>query len=269
MKYYKLITRRGYPEDYYVLNKIYKETDRLLCYTVKALAEQWPSDWQQVTKMEYHIHEGDIPDKWCVRVTRENHKEIFKWRNHYDCVIYGYINYPTGLKHDLNSEWRPDIRPGYTEITFNQFNQFILEEDMEKEIIGYKCPQDLYGGSVRKGDLYVKKNSDCNWYYPDKNGDPEVGQKIPKEIVETWEPVYKDSTPEIEINGYKAEFKEWGLDFNNGCATINKKCFIDLYDFFSDKSYTNQNKSITSVTIGRGTFTTDQIKQIVDYYKKL
>lgn len=73
------------------------------------------------------------------------------------------------------------------------------------------------------------------------------------------------SHPQIEINGYKAEFKDWGLDFNNGCAKIDKQTFIDLDDLINE-GVKGGNKSITSVRIGNGIFTAFEINQIVKYY---
>ena len=76
------------------------------------------------------------------------------------------------------------------------------------------------------------------------------------------------SNPQIEINGYKGEFFDNYVKF--GCAVISKQLFIDLYsDCFvgnSKGTYDCSNKEIESVTIGKGTFTKDQIKSIADYY---
>lgn len=71
-----------------------------------------------------------------------------------------------------------------------------------------------------------------------------------------------ETTPNITINGYKAEF------FNNyvkfGCAEINKEMFFDLY---ACRGYPHNNRKIESITIGGGTFTKEQIKAIVEYYE--
>lgn len=70
-----------------------------------------------------------------------------------------------------------------------------------------------------------------------------------------------ETTPNITINGYKAEFFEDYVKF--GCAEINKEVFIDLVEA---KDYSHTNRQIESVTIGRGTFSKEQIKTIVEYY---
>lgn len=73
------------------------------------------------------------------------------------------------------------------------------------------------------------------------------------------------SYPEITINGYKGEFFDNYVKF--GCATISKQLFIDLYESDAFKeTHDYGNKEIESVTIGKGTFTKDQIKEIATYY---
>lgn len=67
--------------------------------------------------------------------------------------------------------------------------------------------------------------------------------------------------PQIEINGYNGEF--FGNYVKFGCAEISKEVFIDLA---TCREYKNTNRDIESVTIGKGIFTKDQIKQIAEYY---
>ena len=73
------------------------------------------------------------------------------------------------------------------------------------------------------------------------------------------------SYPDITINGYKGEF--FGDHVKFGCATISKSLFIDLNKFDLLKHVHNAgNKEITSITIGKGTFKVEQIKEIAEYY---
>lgn len=69
------------------------------------------------------------------------------------------------------------------------------------------------------------------------------------------------SYPQIEINGYKGEFFDNYVKF--GCAEISKEVFIDLAKC---REHKNTNRDIESATIGKGTFSKDQIKLIADYY---
>jgi hypothetical protein len=78
--------------------------------------------------------------------------------------------------------------------------------------------------------------------------------------------ILKSSYPKIEVNGYKAEFKDWGLDFNGGCAKIDRSLFTGLANYINISG--TGNKKITSVKIGTGEFTASQIKEIADHYNK-
>lgn len=78
------------------------------------------------------------------------------------------------------------------------------------------------------------------------------------------------SYPQIAINGYKGEFFNDYVKF--GCAEISKQVFIDLYQL--NQSIRNgdmaigrdSNREIVSATIGKGTFSKEQIKEIAEYY---
>ena len=78
------------------------------------------------------------------------------------------------------------------------------------------------------------------------------------------------SYPQIAINSYKGEFFDNYVKF--GCAEISKQVFIDLYQL--NQSIRNgdmaicrdSNREIVSATIGTGTFSKEQIKEIAEYY---
>lgn len=53
------------------------------------------------------------------------------------------------------------------------------------EVVGYKAPCDLFDGKIKKGDVPRKSE---NGYTFDSIG---LSNYLPKEIVETWEPVYE------------------------------------------------------------------------------
>ena len=72
------------------------------------------------------------------------------------------------------------------------------------------------------------------------------------------------STPQIEVNGYKAEFFDEYVKF--GCATINKDVFLTL-DKINPNYTKRSNRKIESVKIGKGKFTKEQIAEIANHYK--
>jgi len=73
------------------------------------------------------------------------------------------------------------------------------------------------------------------------------------------------SYPQITVNGYKGEFFDQYVKF--GCAEISKQLFIDLHKTTKVNWSVYGNKNIESVTIGKGTFSKEQIKEIAEYYK--
>lgn len=86
----------------------------------------------------------------------------------------------------------------------------------EKKIIGYKAPFDLYGGRVQKGDVFPKESLSGTGSY--RLSKELVTFYIPMEIVETWEPVYReDNSKRI------AELEKQKADIEKEIETL-KKC---------------------------------------------
>lgn len=266
MKKYKLLTNKGYPRrfkgGFYTEN--YKDHPSGL--TTAELVEKYPEDWELV--------EDDfvLPEKWCIKATPETFdiiQEYFKKqlnRNPIDKEKRAFYHFLAPSFVCTSSI----INSNYTEITFEQFKTYVLNMKEEKEIIGYKAPFDMYGGNIKQGDiLKLKPNCTIAWYV---NSSKNETFNIPEEIVTKWESVYKEEIPQITINGYKGEFFDWGVSFNNGCAKISKEAFIEFYRISKmfDKEdcliHDNSNRNLTSVTIGKGTFSKEQIKEIAEYY---
>lgn len=66
---------------------------------------------------------------------------------------------------------------------------------MEKEIIGYKAPFDMFNKKVKKGTIYLIDENNSNAEFNSCSWTASCGMaytNLPKEIVETWEPVYKE-----------------------------------------------------------------------------
>ena len=98
----------------------------------------------------------------------------------------------------------------------------------------------------------------------------EYGVHFRKATPEEIKEATKSKCPQIEINGYKGEFFEDYVKF--GCAEIHKNVFMNLKALNSDLENGDgiigmkSNRRIESITIGKGTFSKDQIKLITDYY---
>ena len=87
----------------------------------------------------------------------------------------------------------------------------------------------------------------------------------PEEIKEATKPKF----PQIEINGYKGEFNKFGIKF--GCAQIKKEDILRLNDVMNNYHSGERDpdityKNIESATIGKGTFSKSQIKEIAEYF---
>ena len=146
-----------------------------------------------------------IPEKWVVKVTEKNTDIINAWKqksNYKDeAKKYEYVSYDGCGCSSLALKW-------HIEISFDQFQQHILNKNnMQKEIIGYLCPQDLFNGCIKAGSLYVKaKGNAANGAYIYNN---DSTSSIPKEIVEQWKPVYTQD--ELKVGDWVITTQE---DFN-------------------------------------------------------
>lgn len=80
-----------------------------------------------------------------------------------------------------------------------------------------------------------------------------------------WAEIIANTEPDITINGYKAEFFDDYVKF--GCAKIDKQLFIALYKTTKINYSVYGNKNVEAVTIGKGTFSKEQIKAIAEYYE--
>lgn len=86
-----------------------------------------------------------------------------------------------------------------------------------QKIVGYKAPTDLWDGDVKKGEIFILAGK-AN-YCPKDNQIEEL--YIPKELVETWEPVYEEvikskvtnlGTPKRKFTIYKDKVEVVGGD---------------------------------------------------------
>lgn len=99
-------------------------------------------------------------------------------------------------------------------------------EARTKIFIGYKCPFDFEYHKIKKGDIFILSTGDNGLLYK-----PQYGEyHFPKEIVETWEPVYEEE--KIEIKGYKPEYKTGYVNF--GCKTFTKDEILAIRKLLSE-----------------------------------
>lgn len=224
-----------------------------------------------------------IPKQWYINVTtKEQAKVVGRWfdqsefgdgdrdsfyETQADIGIYGGVSAGNVYGNSVG-----------TEITFEQFEKYILKQKViKKEIIGYKSPIQIgpkpkgtlytvYGGN---GDLYNTQYSTSSMY------------TVPKEIVETWEPVYKEDQTKTLVLGtgkIKVVISKGKIDVDNG-NVIEFDSLKRVYDLMvggNDRRLniigTSTDYSVSfpkGVSIGCSEFDYNEIKLIIDTYNDL
>ena len=145
-----------------------------------------------------------LPEKWAVL---RSDPRVAEWVNKKYNKDYGFhICEDSYILSNGNYNWKHNLsKEGYEIISFETFLKEVFEKD--KKIIGYKAPFDFCGGNVKKGDLFKQSSNVSDWYYG-LNGEPKWQQ--PKEIVETWEPVYESV--------YEQQFKVGDIIWAKNCG---------------------------------------------------
>lgn len=281
-----------------------------------------------------------LPKLWGVKLTEQSIDTVTGWRRTTTkpsgfemrgSKYYGsYI-----LNKEPNSKftayWVNSLPEGYTEITYEQFLQYVLKSsspNFVKQHLVEKSPkykvgdwvsftsevdkciytskikdwtshsycvlenkQEPFKHLLRKATLEEIKDAEKDALLAEAKSKYPIGtvfksaysgniREVTDEItIDSYSGglvsrgafiLYKDewaeiiTTPNITINGYKAEFFPTYVKF--GYAEINKEVFIELAII---NEYGNTNREVESVTIGRGVFTKAQIKEIADYYNNL
>ena len=214
----------------------------------------WCSTYNEVENREiisikdFIQEEFVFPEKWCILRNEENYETVNKWFNNGLKNISNYtdkdwcVHYPNygdfkGFKKGFHLS--STIKENYTEITFEQFQKYVLnkqDNNMEnKEIIGYKAPYDLYNGNIKKGDLvtnlkdrYVNNTRFKEFEYGVINKTD--FWLVPKEIVETWEPVYKSKEQVFNMGSFEVVVKDGKAFHKNDDITTFVKDLVGFYN---------------------------------------
>ena len=216
--------------------------------------EQWDECVNKLTLQDEFI--VDMRNEPVITYENLENQRLFlndSYSRDWDYIKYplkfGYIWEHTKKHNDFN-----DFPHDLPIITYKQF----LE--MQTKIIGYKAPMDLYDGTIKKGSLYTKMGTSffSFYYYLGSYG-------IPKEIVETWEPVYEIKevvveigTPKKIVTIKKEHFECEGVSF--GKLTIQS--FLDRM-INSESKIHNWAITYPQVKIGRSTFTIEEITSLL------
>jgi hypothetical protein len=174
-------------------------------------------------------------NKWCVKVTPENHEILTKWKLKVSKGYYAepskhcsYVDYE-GAGHLCSDSTKT---PDYPIISWEEFEKYVLMID--RKIIGYKCPMDLFGGNVKK-DWVLWKHENTNTYRPKGHG---PSNALPAELVEQWEPVYDKSnefTMTCDSGTYTLRVSTEGIEWVEGAKMLDvvaiKNFIADMMDY--------------------------------------
>lgn len=228
-----------------------------------------------------------IPKQWHINVTtKEQAKVVGRW---FDQSEFGDDERDSFYETQADIDIYGGVSTGNvygnrvgTEITFEQFEKYILKQNnMKKEIIGYKSPMQI--GEHPKGTLYIIYSGNGSLYVPEvtKNEPSKAYYSVPKEIVETWEPVYKEDQTKTLILGtgrIKVVISKGKIDVDKG-NIIEFNSLKKLYALmmgYSDRKLniigTSTDYSVSfpkGVSIGCSEFEYNEIKLIIDTYNEL
>jgi len=99
----------------------------------------------------------------------------------------------------------------------NTLAELELELEESRKIIGYKVPFDIFNGSWKKGEIVRFEDG----FYWDNYSIRGKSGTVPKEIAETWEPVYEEVKVEKpktifeRVNSFQDAHDELGLKFKD------------------------------------------------------
>lgn len=191
---------------------------------------------KKITLIKDFIQEEFVlPERWAIK--NDVDKIVGKWfdENKQNSIqdyalkyTNKYFHYPAirEKEYSLDNEYFhafSEVQEGYTEITFQEFQKYVLKQDnnMEnKEIIGYLAPYDIPTLETKKGDIFVGKGYktivNSNYYYNKPNFDRygSVSNHLPKEIVEKWEPCYKIKEQVFNMGTFEVVVRD-GKAFHN------------------------------------------------------
>jgi hypothetical protein len=223
-----------------------------------------------------------IPKQWHINVTtKEQAKVVGRWFDQSEFACSQTPNFyerecDLGIYGGASAGNVYGNRVG-TEITFEQFEKYILKQNnMKKEIIGYKSPMQI--GPKPKGTVYVVTGGTGDLY--NARFSTSSIYTVPKEIVETWEPVYKEDQTKTLVLGtsrIKVVISKAKINVDNG-NVIEFDSLKKVYDLMvggNDRrlniigTSTDYSVSFPKVKIGCSEFEASEINIIIDAYNEL
>jgi hypothetical protein len=180
---------------------------------------------------------------------------------------FNYLHYPA-VKNSMGGEsyFKRFLIQGYEEITLEEFKK--IYGNMQKKIIGYKVPYNMFRNNIQKDVVYVKSNNP-DYYVPE--GAFSV-YSLPKEIVESWEPVYEEECKSLYYIGCGKSLYFIKGFFGTDINKIDKpivvlKNLIDYTKKFNFGSIPSFDATVDSLLIdGFGTISKSSLLDAYKFY---
>ncbi len=147
------------------------------------------------------------------------------------------------------------------------YKQFISMQ--EKQIIGYKAPCDLFGGTIKKDTLYTLRTPQGVSYKNSLEPDNQF-HVFPKEIVETWEKVFKQEELVVELGTPKKKITIRKDYFEHDYKAITTEQITNLVTNMNGCGKINSwTVAIPAVKIGCSTFTREELESLIKQQQSL
>lgn len=202
-----------------------------------------------------------LPKKWAVRGFEEGDKKLANYANKYGALppYTGHKSFHHFPPADGGSVTTAGVLyAGYTEITYEQFEKYVLKQDNMEEIIQYRVKPEF--NKVSK-ILYETFNRDAFGGYARFDTKSVLKEQYEKAgVLDIWfEPQTKKSFTLPEINGYKGEDKGDYLLY--GCAKLPVAWFTATYS-------SPWNREIKTLELSSGVkIKENELNQIRTYLK--
>lgn len=164
----------------------------------------------------------------------------------------------------------------FYQIPFSVINELAKEQGLigTRKVLGYKVPYDISSLKIVKGDILTSPMNN-GWYFTTG-----CREKLPQEIVETWEAVYEVEKQILTLgsSNIKIEISRDGIFADGAWFDINELGFlissripiVNARENESTNELRKYNISLVSASykIGCSVFTLEEIKLMLETYHK-
>lgn len=174
----------------------------------------------------------EIPEKWYIKITKENKETIEQWlgNHNFNLGTHSCVHYDKNACDISNVS---QFKKGATEITFEQFQTHILKQNNMKKIIGYKLKDNLWigdrkdrvlDGIAKVGLIFTSSTEENINQVMFRMAHPAVIENYKAAgVLDVWfTPIYEDD--KVEIGSYVA--KKDGFNVAVGCQTYTKDTLL-------------------------------------------